>query len=171
MKSQDIVILLKKITKEGKNLSLRGLAVSLGMSPSSVSESLKRCQKAKLVDHNKQNVNILSLQEFLIHGLQYVFPVEAGRIVRGVPTYINASPMNELLTNSGESYVWHFAKGTVRGQKVEPLYPSVPDAALLDEELYELLVLVDTLRLGRAREIEIAKEELEKRFIHYANNK
>ena len=39
-----------------------------------------------------------------------------------------------------------------------------------DSDLYELLVIVDTLRLGRAREKEIAANELAKRLSSYAEN-
>lgn len=170
MKSQDVLILLKKLTIEGKNLSCRGLAVSLGISPSSVSESLERCKKAQLVDRYKKKVNVLALQEFLVHGISYVFPVEAGRVGRGMPTHVSASPIQEHIASNAESFVWHYAKGTARGQQIEPLYPTVPEAAMRDEELYQLLVIVDTLRMGRAREKEIAVEELTKRINQYAEN-
>ena len=170
MKPQDIVILLKKLTFEGKELSCRGLAASLGISASSVSESLERCKKAQLVDRHKKKVNVLALQEFLIHGIAYVFPVEAGRVGRGMPTHVSASPIQEHLANGTESYVWHYAKGTARGQQIEPLYPTVPEAAMRDEELYQLLVIVDALRMGRVREKEIAIDELTKRINRYAEN-
>ena len=142
----------------------------MGMSASSVSESLERCKKAQLVDRHKKKVNVLALQEFLIHGIAYVFPVEAGRAGRGMPTHVSASPIQEHLTNGTESYVWHYAKGTARGQQIEPLYATVPEAAMRDDELYKLLVIVDTLRMGRAREKEIAIEELTQRINHYAEN-
>lgn len=171
MKPQDIVILLKKMTSSGQHLSCRNLAESLGMSASSVSEGLERCKKVQLVDRNKKHVNTMALQEFLIHGLQYVFPAVAGRVVRGVPTYISASPLKEQIANANENFVWHYTKGTSRGQQIEPLYPSVPEAVLQDEELYQLLVITDTLRLGRAREREIAIEELTKYINHYVENK
>ena len=161
---------MKKLTLEGESLSIRGLAESLGISASSVSESLERCKKAQLVDRHKKKVNVLALQEFLVHGIAYVFPVEAGRLGRGIPTYVNASPIQEHLAGGSESYVWHYAKGTSRGQQIEPLYPTVPEAALRDEELYQLLVIVDTLRMGRAREKVIAIEELSKRLNAYAEN-
>jgi len=45
-----------------------------------------------------------------------------------------------------------------------PLYPSVPEAANKDEKLYELLALADALRVGRAREKELAIVELKKRL-------
>ena len=54
--------------------------------------------------------------------------------------------------------------------RIEPLYPSVPEAAMRDEELYQLLVIVDTLRIGRAREKEIAIKELRIRLDRYAED-
>ena len=170
MKPQDLLVLLKKMTTDGKELSCRGLAASLGMNPSSVSESLERSKKAQLVDRNKKRVNTLSLQEFLIHGVQYVFPAEVGRVGRGMPTYVSASPIKEQLTSTLDSYVWHDVKGTVRGQQIELLYPTALQAALKDEELYQWLVIVDTLRMGRARERAIAIAELNKRIQNYAKN-
>jgi hypothetical protein len=42
----------------------------------------------------------------------------------------------------------------------------VPDAARSDPKLYELLALVDAIRVGRARERKLAESELEKRLAH-----
>jgi hypothetical protein len=47
---------------------------------------------------------------------------------------------------------------------VTPLYPTVPRIVEHEPVLYEWLVIVDTLRLGKARERSIAIEELEKRL-------
>lgn len=170
MKPQDIIILLKKLTSSGRSLSCRGLADSLGMSASNVSEGLERCKKAQLIDRHKKKVNVLALQEFLIHGIAYVFPVETGRVSRGLPTYVSASPIQEALSNGTQSYVWHYVKGTARGQQIEPLYPTVPEAVLRDEELYQLLVIVDALRMGGARVKQVAVDELTKRLDRYAEN-
>ena len=170
MKEQDLVVLLKKLTSRGRSLSLRKIAEELGMSTSSVSISLKRSAKAQLVDHRLKRINTLALQEFMVHGLAYVFPAETGRIIRGVPTYVSASPIKEHVTNTANQYVWRYAKGEARGQMIEPLYPSVPEAALRDEELYQLLVIADTLRMGRAREKEIAIAELNKHIQRYVEN-
>lgn len=170
MKEQDLVILLKKLTYRGMSLSVRKLAEELGMSPSSVSESLERSKNAQLVDRNKKRVNTLALLEFMVHGLAYVFPAQTGRVIRGVPTYISASPIKERVTNVADQYVWRCPKGAARGQMVDPLYPSVPEAAILDEELHQLLAIADTLRMGRAREKEIAIDELTKFIQRYAEN-
>ena len=170
MKPQDILVLLKKITSQGRVLSARGIAESIGLSASSVSESLERCRRAQLVDRKKNRVNALALQEFLVHGIAYVFPAEPGRVGRGVATYTSASPIKEHLSSGSDAYVWHYLKGTERGQQIEPLYPTVPEAALRDNELYQLLVIVDTLRLGRSREKEIAIQELSEHINRYAEN-
>ena len=104
-----------------------------------------------------------ALEEFLIHGLKYVFPAEPGPLSRGVPTAHSAAPLSKKII-SNEPYVWPDADGDVRGQAIEPLYPSAPQAAKKDAKLYELLTLVDALRVGRVREQKLAAQELIKRI-------
>jgi hypothetical protein len=60
--------------------------------------------------------------------------------------------------------VWPYGHGKLRGHSIVPLYPSVPEAATKDPKLHELLALVDALRVGKAREREIAICELKKHF-------
>ena len=167
MRPQDIVILLKKVTKNGRVLLNGQIAKELGISASEVSEALERCRIARLVDTTKQRVNILALEEFLVHGLKYVFPVQPQSVVRGVATAISASPMKEKIVSGNEQYVWPDAKGNMRGASITPLYKTVPVAVAKDDMLYKLLALVDTLRIGRAREVEIAKIELKSIFEGY----
>jgi hypothetical protein len=52
----------------------------------------------------------------------------------------------------------------VLGRAVAPLYRSAPLAAAEDPRLHELLALVDALRVGRARERTLAREELDRRL-------
>lgn len=47
-----------------------------------------------------------------------------------------------------------------------PLYPSVTKAVQNDPKLHELIALVDALRVGRAREKEIAIKELKARILN-----
>lgn len=44
---------------------------------------------------------------------------------------------------------------------MQPLYKTVPMAVKMDPYLYEYLALVDAIRLGNAREVEVAINELE----------
>ena len=63
-----------------------------------------------------------------------------------------------------EPYVWPSREGTVRGRSVEPLLPKMDQVARRSPELYASLSLVDALRVGRARERELASRELRSRF-------
>jgi hypothetical protein len=65
---------------------------------------------------------------------------------------------------SDNQVVWPHSEGTVRGQAIEPLHASIPLIYQYDLKFYELLALTDALRIGRARERNIAIEELKKRL-------
>ncbi|MDQ1164599.1 hypothetical protein [Flavobacterium sp. SORGH_AS_0622] len=164
LKPQDIVILLKIIALENREWFQDTLALELYMSQSEISQSLNRCKYALLIDSSKKKVNRMAFTEFLFYGLRYVFPQQPGPVVRGIATAHSAAPINEHI-NADEVYVWPYARGNIRGQAIEPLYPTVVDAALRDFAFYELASLVDSLRVGRTREREIAKEELRKRIL------
>ena len=164
MRPQDIVVLLKIIALKHDNWKNSDLAYSLKISPSEISEVLNRCKIAGLVDSKKRKVHINSFKEFLIYGLKYVFPAEPGSVLRGIPTAHSASPINENISSGGDIYVWPYAKGDQRGQAIEPLYKTLPATVQEDKLFYELLVIIDTIRVGRAREIQIAIEELERRL-------
>ena len=164
MRPQDILVLLKIISIGNDNWRNIDINNALHISPSEVSEALNRCKIARLIDGRKRTVHINSFKEFLIYGLKYVFPVEPGSIVKGIPTAHSAFPVNERIVSGADVYVWQYFKGNQRGQDIEPLYETVPVAIQNDPLFYELLVIVDTIRVGRSREIKIAMEELEKRL-------
>jgi len=164
MRPQDIVVLLKIISIRNDKWRNIDIANAVGISPSEVSEALNRCRIAKLIDSKKRKVNINSFTEFLVYGLKYVFPAEPGAVVKGIPTAHSASPIKEHISSDIDVYVWAYAKGTHRGQAIEPLYKTLPKVAPENELFFELLTIVDTIRIGRAREIKIATEELNKRL-------
>ena len=168
LKPQDVVILLKIVALGNKEWMNNQLAKELGISPGEISCSLERCRIAKLIDNTKKRVNTLSLQDFMIHGIKYVYPPLPGAIVRGVPTAFSAEPIKRMVSQGQDAYVWPSKDGDYRGQAITPLYRTVPEACLKDSALYELLVIADTLRLGRVRELEIAIEELKIRLDYYA---
>jgi hypothetical protein len=169
MRPQDIVILLKKISPAGYDMKGKDLAQSLNISPSEISESLERSMLSGLVDSDKKKVNTLALREFLLFGIRYCFPIQVGNILRGMPTYISASPISDAISPGNDAFVWKDKNGSLRGQSIEPLYYSVPEAAARDKDLYRLLVIVDTLRIGRTREREIAINELDKYLKEYVS--
>jgi hypothetical protein len=164
MRPQDILVLLKIISMKNPEWLNVDIANSLKISQSEVSEALNRCKIARLIDGDKRKIYINSLKEFLIYGLKYVFPAEPGAIVRGMPTAHSAYPIKELVSQGSENFVWPYSKGILRGQSIEPLYYTIPMVVQDDILFYELLAILDTLRIGRAREIKIAIDELAKRL-------
>jgi hypothetical protein len=163
MKPQDIVILLKIVALGSDNWQQKPLADELGMSQSEISQSVARSQYAGLLYGNGKQVMKSVLLEFLQFGIAYVFPQKPGPVVRGIATAHSAFPLAQQI-DSTEIYVWPYAKGNQRGHGIVPLYSSVPEAALKDPTLYELLALTDALRVGKARERKLAIEELKKRI-------
>lgn len=163
LKPQDVLLLLKIISQGLPQWNQKPLADALGLSQSEVSEAVSRCKFAGLLDVTGKRVMRKGFLEFLQYGLRYVFPQRPGALVKGIPTAHSGPPLNEQIVSS-EKYVWPSARGTARGQAIVPLYPSVVKAIENDIKLYELLALVDALRVGRAREKNIAIKELEDRF-------
>lgn len=163
MRPQDIVILLKIAAKGEQKWFMKDLSQELTISASEVSESINRSVIAGLLAANKKRLMRLALLDFLEYGLRYVYPQRPGALVRGLPTAHSAPPLNNDIV-SNEPYVWPYAKGTVRGQAIDPLYPNVPEACLKDSEFYELMALCDSLRVGKAREKNLAMALLEKRI-------
>jgi hypothetical protein len=164
MKPQDVVILLKIIALGTESWQQVPLAESLKMSQSEISQSIARSKFARLLDPAGKRVLPHNFMDFLQYGLAFVFPEVPGPMVRGLPTSHSAAPLDKLI-RSKEDYVWPWSKGKVRGHGIEPLYPTVPDAASRDEKLYELLALTDALRVGRVREKNLAVAELKKRIL------
>jgi len=177
LRSQDVVLVLKLIAANSAAWSFAKLGKELFMSSSHAFASALRAQTANLLSistappsppkargvlFEPQRTN---LKEFLIHGVKYAFPVEHGGVTRGVSTAEGASPLREhFAEHSTLPPVWPYAEGSVRGIAFSPLYKTVPQAALRDPKLYELLALVDAIREGRAREREIAIRELTARI-------
>lgn len=163
MKPQDVVVLLKVIALNNDNWQQIPLAYSLKMSQSEICQSVARSKYAGLLDDSGKKVMRQALYDFLQYGLAVVFPAKPGAMVRGIPTAHSTAPLNKEVS-SGDNYVWPFAKGNVRGLGINPLYSTVPQAALDDEQLHVLLALADALRVGKAREKKIALQELNSRI-------
>src|ERR1700683_1294259 len=179
---QDVVVLLKLVANRSasKRWTYAELGKGLFMSTSQVFRSVQRAETARLIivpSISPDSSGALprrwlwpynggNLKEFLIHGAKYAFPVEYGGLTRGIPTSAAASPLKQHFPQEDFPLppVWPYAEGSVRGLEFSPLYDNVPQAALHDFELYELLALVDAIREGRAREREIAVRELTARI-------
>ena len=147
----DIVVMLKLSLENRERPPVPRLANELHLYPSEVYASVKRARAWHLVRVAElgDRLNRSWLLEFLIHGVRYAFPAEIGPPTRGVPTGYAASPLSKTIADAGElppvwpSQLIRFAATALRPTK------DVPQAALEDERLYELLALVDALRSGQ----------------------
>jgi len=167
MRPQDVVILLKMITLHNRVWTFAEIANALQISEAEVSYAMERNKLAGLVNPDKNKVNKLAMREFLIYGVKYVFPPQVGHSARGIATAHSAPPVKDYITEGNEHYVWAYYKGTKRGNTIVPLYPKIPKIIENQSELYEFLTIIDTLRIGKKREMEIAVNELDKRLNAY----
>lgn len=120
-------------------------------------------REARLVSASSDAVRP-NLLEFLICGARYAFfPISTGGNTRGMPTAASAPSISEQLAGGG-SVVWPWPSGRVRGEGLEPIYPTVPLVAEGDPAFYVVLAALDLLRIGTARERSIASEILRDRI-------
>jgi hypothetical protein len=182
LKPQDIVILLKifsttTLPKDApKALPQNRLAAFLCMSVSEVNAGIKRLVLSGLLspvitdDPTNKIIfqpNKKACEECLISGVKYFFPVQLGAYSRGIATSYAAPILAEhLILGDDPIPVWPYGDGDRRGLALEPLYSSVPKslAQFPDQLFYELLVLVDAIRSGRARERNIAIQLLKEKL-------
>lgn len=186
LKAQDIVLLLKICSmispqKEISDiLSQNQLAMCLCMSPSEINAATKRLAQSQLLGdarHTKLAARFPrhlimipirpSCEELLISGVKYFFPAQIGSYTRGIVTSYAAPIFGKKIIHGTDPVpVWPYAEGTQLGLTLKPLYPSVPKsiAQYPDPLFYDLLVLVDAIRSGRAREramaIKLLREKL-----------
>lgn len=168
IKGQDVLILLK-LLQEHDHWTVRSLGDSLGLDPAGVHRALKRLERAGLVDAGDHRVNRSNAEEFLIHGLKYLFPARQAGLTRGVPTAWAAPPLaDELVQVDEPPPVWPDARGELRGVAVQPLHEKAVQAARRDPALGEQLALLDAIRLGDGRVRSVAAERLSERLHHPA---
>ncbi|WP_294639354.1 hypothetical protein [uncultured Aquabacterium sp.] len=164
LKPFDFVLAIKIAVNKDKDFLIAQLAEEFGVSLSTVHGALKRGVAARLLSRSSGPLRAVpsALQEFAISGLKYAFPAAVGRSTRGVPTAIGAPILaRHFEATDAPVPVWPHPEGKVFGFELVPLHPSVPKVALKDAALYEVLALVDAIRVGTAREREIAVNELQ----------
>lgn len=191
LKPQDIFITLKLVALGNESWSYVRLANELFMSASEINAGVKRSLRAGLLigghqqtEYKKKLMNSMkmvgshshwpnrqAIHEFLVHGAKYSFPPDLGEVTRGIPTATAAAPIKKNFMMVDElPPVWPYLEGEVKGYSFSPIYRSAPQAALHDPNLYELLVILDTLRGGKAREREKAAQELDLRLSKYGSD-
>ncbi len=168
LRPQDVVVLLRLSLSREVAPTYAALAGELKLTASEIHAGVERAVTAQLARKDatgRPMVLLEPLRLFVQHGLRYCFPATRGELTRGVPTSYAAPPMRDLIVQPNEPVpVWPHKLGTVRGAAFYPLYPTVPEAALGNPALYELLVLVDVVRGGSPRERALALAELDQRW-------
>lgn len=167
LKPQDLAVALKLLLLRGEDISYAALAKAMRLSPYEAHAAVQRLAAARLVVPGSDRNELAkgALREFLVHGARYAFPPVVGEPTVGVPTAHAAAPLSDHFAVGGDlPPVWPHPNGKTRGNALLPLYPKLPEAAVAEPALYELLALFDALRVGRARERKLAIELIEERL-------
>lgn len=156
MKSQDILVAVKLLLLQGERQSFAELGKSLKISSSEAHGAVQRLKESFLLDSLTGMIRKGAFEEFLISGVKYSFPTILGMPARGVLTGYSSPFMNGEFGAGKELYIWPYSSGKDRGTSIEPLYRTVPEICLNDNDLYHWLSVIDMFRMNKARETEIA---------------
>lgn len=160
MKNQDIVVLTVLMKEGASNLSYQAIGNAAKISVSEAHASVKRLRECDLIN-SERNIKKRNVEEFMIHGLRYMFPMKTtGESIYGMPTAYAAPVSADAFAVYGDVPVWKNSNGNVLGRACEPIYPSAPVAAADDPDIYNKLAVVDMLRGGRLRERKFAEQKL-----------
>jgi hypothetical protein len=142
------------------------LSGAVGRSAGDVSNAVHRLRTARLVHSAERRVFVAPLLAFIRWGVPFAFPVTIGGVGAGIPTarfpadaeFEGGADNADIVTG----YVWPLATGRARGQILLPLVPSAPVIAAQNPQLRTALSLIDLVRIGAAREQDVACEALER---------
>lgn len=162
LRPQDIVVSVALALRPDERWSFPAIARTAGLSLSEAHAAVRRATQARLLAPDPKGLAPIralreNLIEFLIHGVKYAFPAERGETTRGIPTAHSAPVLVDHLASASEApLVWPAARGHTRGETLLPLYKSVPEVCMTDSRIYDALALIDAIRVGSAREREVA---------------
>jgi hypothetical protein len=157
----DLYVLVGALSTEGKAWTLRDLAATLHVDHTLVHRALKRAENAGLYRASARQVNLANFEELTIHAARFIAPARLGELTRGVPAAWAAEPISEIIHQASEPPpVWPSARGTIRGQALQPLHPAAVEASQDAPALARLLSIVDSLRAGDVRVRKVAASAL-----------
>lgn len=167
----DIVVALKlACTAESQAVEPGVAAESLGITRRRFDDAVSRLARSSLANAESLRPRTHSLMEFLCSGVPYWLPAVVGTVTRGMPAAASGPGIEGLGPTQAAAlgdWVWPNAAAPYDrhvGKALEPIHPIVPTAAANDQRLYELLSLLDTLRVGQVREREAARIGLSRRL-------
>ncbi len=169
LKPQDVALLLLIIAQGKEPWRAKDLADLSGISQAEVSLSLSRSQTSRLLANDKRTVHTVSFLDFIKYGVPYAYPAVLGPTTRGVSTaFIDEIYVTELAPSS-QIWVWADPNGNTQGVSIAPLFPTLPQNAPKFPAFYQLLCLVDLIRIGRVREKEESLKIITQVFNKYQN--
>lgn len=177
LKPQDALTACKVFSLGEEPWSYLLLAGSLFLSQGEAHLSVARCLDMGVLARDRRNRKKILVVRRRLHDLCAVVlpmlcrPVR-GAVVRGVPTSVRAPclagrfPTTAPPVTPPTVMVWpHDSGEVVLGESLLPVYPTVPRAVRSDARLYELLALVDVVRVGSPSERRVAVEYLKETIV------
>src|SRR5689334_8584463 len=161
LKPADVLVLLKLAASGAA--SVRTLESELGLSKSTVALSLRRLREADILTEDGERglrINKLVARDFLVHRARWIAPAKVGDFELGLATAHTSEFLAHKLSGDPDPVVLPLPHGPVRGRAVSPVHPRAPATASKDPALLRLLAILDALRIGRARDREVAAAEL-----------
>src|SRR5579862_1289112 len=143
--------------------SFASLASGIGLSTGECHNAVRRLGMASLMNAMTRRPVVDLLVRFLVFGAPHAFPPMLGPSTIGVPTAQSSPPFEGSIAEDG-GLVWPDADGTARGLALTPLFTRAAELPRRNPPLYEVAAIIDTLRVGNAREKKIAEELLRERF-------
>ena len=167
LKPQDLLVAIKLAVNLRRDFLLATLGQELGMVISAVHGCVRRCELARLISRSSGEMRAVksTILEFALHGARYAYPAVQGTLARGMGTSIAGPSLRDHFDQTkAPPPVWPDSSGNAYGPSITPLHHTVPMASRLDEKLFDVLTLIDALRVGAAREREMATELLKERL-------
>lgn len=168
LKPLDLAVLfMLVILRREPKYTYSALSKLMMLSQFEVHASVQRLIAAKLiVDAGEYFRPVMeAIRYFVLFGASYCYPAVRGEATIGFATAYGVPPLSEKVLFSQEMPpVWPHPEGNQRGFSLMPLYENLPLAAKAYPPLYELLALFDALRMGQARERELATQLLSERL-------
>lgn len=159
----DLLVALKLAAHGNASMTVRQIGDELGLSKSSAAYALQRLRAVGLLKDDGlggRRLNKLALRDCLEHASRWIAPASFGPWSAGLPTAHAAAPVAGKLMGDADPVVMPLKGGPSQGRAISPLHPLAPAAAANDAKLHRLLAIVDTFRIGRARDRQLAALEL-----------
>ena len=169
LKPQDILVSCKLFTLGDAEWPIRRLAGSLSISVGETHAAIERSKAAGVLGtpRGRLNVGRRKFFELVSVAMPQVYYAVRGSVETGVPTAMHAEPLRGVFSKDGRPIplVWPYGLGSVKGESLLPLYPTVPRAVEHDPALHRLLALVDVVRVGDAKDRKLATDLLERMIL------